>query len=193
MGLSPHQDVHCITLDGFVKENDSRELEAQFTSLVTRQSRFVFCIAYAMVRNTHDAEDIVQETFMKLYRTGAWKTMQDEKAFLARTAWRIAIESRPAKSKATEGTDTIYSLADNPEAHAMKSDTQRLVHALINALPDELRLPLALSTIEEFTSAEIGLMMNVPDGTVRSRLARARQILKEKLEHVLGVRGDRTR
>ena len=62
-----------------MKENNSRELEAQFTSLVTRQSRFVFRIAYTILRNAHDAEDVVQETFLKLYRTGAWKNMQNER------------------------------------------------------------------------------------------------------------------
>lgn len=176
-----------------MSETDRRELEAQFTSLVIRQSRFVFRVAYAVLRDAHDAEDVVQETFLKLYRTGAWKSMQDEKAFLARMTWRIAVESRSFKSKTVGPSDPICSFADNPEASTVKADTLRLVHALMDALPEELRLPLALSTMEELTSGEIGRIMNVSDGTVRSRLARARQVLKEKLEHILGVRGDRAR
>lgn len=154
MNWSPHLDVHCLTLDGLVKENDCREGEAPFTSLVTRQSRFVFRLAYAVLRNPHDAEDVVQETFLKLYRTGAWKTIQDEKAFLARTAWRIALEKRTVQRKAVEPTEFLHSLADNPEAQAVKADMHRLVHTLLDALPDELRLPLALSTLEELTSGE---------------------------------------
>src|ERR1700735_5758629 len=69
--------------------------EARFADLVERQSRFVYRVAYAVVRNSHDSEDVVQETFLKLYRAGAWESMRDEKAFLARTAWRIAVDRRP--------------------------------------------------------------------------------------------------
>ncbi len=191
MNWSPHSHVHCLTLDDLVKETDRQDGEASFTSLVTRQSRFVFRLAYAVLRNAHDAEDVVQEIFLKLYRTGAWKRMQDEKAFLARMAWRIALESRVSQSKTIRPTDPLRSLADSPEAQAMQIDTHRLVHALLDALPEELRLPLALSTLEELTSGEIGQIMNLPEGTVRSRVARARQMLKEKLEHVRGVRHGR--
>src|SRR5271170_453304 len=63
-----------------------------FESLVHRQSRFVFRVAYAMLRNAHDAEDVVQETFLNLHRSGAWQQMKDERAFLARTAWRQAVD-----------------------------------------------------------------------------------------------------
>ena len=132
MSWSLPLDAHCLTLDGLVKENDCREWEASFTSLVTRQSRFVFRLAYAVLRNAHDAEDVVQETFLKLYRTSAWKRMQDEKAFLARMAWHIALESRAAQSKAVGPTAPLCSVVDSPEAQAVKADTHRLVHALLN-------------------------------------------------------------
>src|SRR6478609_1197139 len=74
---------------------DRADRQERFAALVTRQSRFVFRIAYALLRNTHDAEDAVQETFLKLYRSGAWEEMRDERAFLARTAWRVAVDRRP--------------------------------------------------------------------------------------------------
>ena len=66
--------------------------EASFAGLVERQSRFVFRVAYALLRNSHDAEDAVQETFLKLYRGGAWEAIENERAFLARVAWRIAVD-----------------------------------------------------------------------------------------------------
>src|SRR5260221_1443237 len=77
------------------KEIDGIAREGRFAALVERQARFVFRVAYALLRNPHDAEDVVQETFLKLYRTGAWERMQNEKGFLARTAWRIAVERLP--------------------------------------------------------------------------------------------------
>jgi RNA polymerase sigma-70 factor, ECF subfamily len=52
---------------------------------------------------------------------------------------------------------------------------------MIDALPEELRLPLVLSTSDELNSREIGLVLGVPEGTVRTRLQRARQLLRQKL------------
>src|SRR4051812_20814528 len=72
--------------------------EERFRDLVERQSRFVFRIAYAMLRNVQDAEDVVQEVFLKLFRGGAWEEMRDERAFLARTAWRMAVDRLPHRT-----------------------------------------------------------------------------------------------
>ena len=62
------------------------------------------------------------------------------------------------------------------------------VHRLIDALPEELRQPLALSTVQELNSREIAAILDIPEGTVRTRLMRARQLLKEKLAAQLEVR-----
>ena len=62
---------------------------------MNRQARFVFRVAYSVLRNAHDAEDVVQETFLKLYRGRKWEGMVDERAFLARTAWRMAVDRLP--------------------------------------------------------------------------------------------------
>src|ERR1700729_691911 len=80
---------------GLARREEAAAREARFAALVERQSRFVYRVAYAVVRNPHDSEDVAQETFLKLYRTGAWEGMRDEKAFLARTAWRIAVDKLP--------------------------------------------------------------------------------------------------
>jgi RNA polymerase sigma-70 factor (ECF subfamily) len=77
--------------------------EERFRDLVQRQSRFVFRIAYAMLRNVQDAEDVVQEVFLKLFRNGAWEDMRDERAFLARTAWRIAVDRLPQRQILARG------------------------------------------------------------------------------------------
>ena len=69
----------------------------------------------------------------------------------------------------------------NPEDAAVTSDLHAMVHRMIDALPEELRQPLALSSVEEMNSREIARVMGIPEGTVRSRLVRARQMLKEKL------------
>jgi RNA polymerase sigma-70 factor, ECF subfamily len=156
----------------------SREL--RFTEFVERQSRFVFKVAWAVLRNAQDAEDAVQEVFLKLYQNNAWETMCDERAFLARSTWRLALSRVRTRKSAGPQQDPPDQLPD-PEQALLASDWTALVHRLLDALPEDLRLPLALSAIDELSSVEVALVMGIPEGTVRTRIMRARQILKQKL------------
>jgi RNA polymerase sigma-70 factor (ECF subfamily) len=156
----------------------SREL--RFTEFVERQSRFVFKVAWAVLRNAQDAEDAVQEVFLKLYRNNAWQTICDERAFLARSTWRLALSRVRTRHNAGPQQDSREPQPD-PERALLASDWTALVHRLLDALPDDLRLPLALSAIDELSSAEVALVMGIPEGTVRTRIMRARRILKQKL------------
>ena len=171
-----HRGEHVLTKDE----------EAAFTALVQRQSRFVFRVAYAVLLHAHDAEDAVQEIFLKLYRNGAWRDAKNEKAFLARVAWRVALDrrraARPAESAADP--DLVHEAASGesgPEQTLVEANQHAMVHAMIDALPEELRVPLVLSASEELTSREIGEILHIPEGTVRTRLQRARQILRDRL------------
>ena len=159
----------------------------EFTAFVERQSRFVFRVAYAVLRNAHDAEDVAQDTFLKVYRANAWSRMDDERAFLARTAWRLAVDRLPRRIHA-ELDDRAPSKAAGPEQATLENDWNATVHRLIDALPEELRQPIALSTVDDLTSREIAVAMGIPEGTVRTRLMRARQILKEKLTALMEAR-----
>src|ERR1017187_2089639 len=165
--------------------------EARFAGLVERQSRFVFRVAYSLLRNSHDAEDAVQETFLKLYRTGAWEAIENERAFLARAAWRIAVDKQTKRGKARqEPLDAELALRGgaSPEEAAVTANWNAAVHRLVDALPQELRQPLALSTVEEMNSREIAQAMGIAEGTVRTRIMRARQILKQKLAALMESR-----
>lgn len=162
------------------REAEGAACDEQFAALVERQSRFVFRVAYSVVRNVPDAEDLVQETFLKLYRNGKWREMENERAFLARAVWRLALDRLP-RVKSGAPDSELRSEGQNPEQAAIAADWNAAVHRLIDALPEELRQPLALSTVEEMGSREIAAIMGIPDGTVRSRLNRARQVLRRKL------------
>ncbi|WP_348264214.1 RNA polymerase sigma factor [Telmatobacter sp. DSM 110680] len=161
--------------------------DAKFTALVHRQSRFVFRVAYAVLLNSHDAEDAVQETFLKLYRNRGWERAENERAYLARVAWREAIDLRPRRSQLPVAgpepleADEAPSLQPGPEQALLSASEDSMIHAMIDALPEELRVPLALSAFEELHSPEIGTILGIPEGTVRTRLQRARQILRQKL------------
>lgn len=158
----------------------SRDLETRFAELVSRQSRFVFRLAYAVLRNTDDAEDVVQETFLKLFKNDSWLKIQDERAFLARTAWRIAISCKRRYVAASEER----SENSTPETVAMEGQRTRQIHALIDALPEKLRLPLTLSAMQDLATAEIAAILGQPEGTVRRRIGEARALLRQKLERM---------
>ena len=163
--------------------------EAAFTALVQRQSRFVFRVAYAVLLHPQDAEDAVQETFLKLYRNGGWKQAQDERAFLARVAWRIALDRKRAAKSAGSTTDAVFppdvqSPQAGPEKILLETNQHAMIHAMIDALPEELRLPLVLSAAQELNSRQIGAILRISEGTVRTRLQRARQILRNRLANL---------
>lgn len=168
--------------------------EADFTSLVQRQARFVFRVAYAVLLNPHDAEDAVQEIFLKLYRNHGWRQAQNEQAFLARVAWRAAVDLRRRMASRSAAPapplDSYIPVAiesepcsplHGPEDAVIAADRHAAVHAAIDSLPEELRGPLVLSSFEQLNSREIGRILSIPEGTVRTRLQRARELLRRKL------------
>jgi len=169
------------------------EADPGFTALVERQSRFVFRVVYAVLLNSSDAEDAVQETFLKLYRNHGWRQEENEPAFLARVAWRTAVDLRRRLSRSTESDaslaiDQMPSLQPSPEQALTSANENAAVHALIDSLAEELRVPLVLSAMEELNSRQIGEILGIPEGTVRTRLQRARQILREKLASLMETR-----
>jgi RNA polymerase sigma-70 factor (ECF subfamily) len=154
--------------------------DERFSELVRTHSRFVFRVAYSVTRNVQDAEDITQETFWKLYRNGGWREAQDERAFLAKVAWRLAVSMAGRRRKGERVVDQASNQA-GPEAEALENDRHSLVQRLVDALPDDLRRVIALSTVDELSSPQIAVILGIPEGTVRTRLMRAREVLKQKL------------
>jgi RNA polymerase sigma-70 factor, ECF subfamily len=168
-------------------ENSEQLRAARFKELVERQARFVFKVAWAILRNPQDAEDVVQETFLKIYRNNAWERMRDERAFLARTSWRLAVDRVRARRRALPESEPPEPSA-TPEQAVMAANWPATVHSLVDALPEQLRQPLVLSGIDELSSPEIAAVMGIPEGTVRTRIMRARQILKQKMAERSGAR-----
>jgi RNA polymerase sigma factor (sigma-70 family) len=161
-------------------------------SLVRQHSRLVYRIAYAVLRRHHDAEDATQETFMRVLRySSKLDAVEDPKTWLARIAWRVALDRGRHRGRTREialddperpvrELESMQSSADDTLRGAQMSAA---LEKLIAALPAKLREPLILSTMEEMSPREVAGTLGINEAAVRSRVFRARQILKEKLSH----------
>lgn len=161
------------------------------TALVREHSRLVYRIAYAVLRRHHDAEDAAQETFMRVLRySSKLAAVDDAKTWLARIAWRVAIDRSQHRGRQREIPleDPEKPLAEVASSQTPADDTMHgaqitaALERLIAALPAKLRKPLVLSTIEEMSPKEVAATLGINEAAVRSRVFRARQILREKLE-----------
>ena len=165
------------------------EDEAEFAGLVERQWRFAYRVAWAVLRQAEDAEDAAQEVFLRIFRTRAWRGLRDERAFVARAAWRAAVdrlrESRSGRARtggqerAEFEPEEMADRARGPEEIVAGAQWEAAVHRLIDSLPEDLRQVVALSA--EMNSREIAEAMGLAEGTVRTRLMRARAMLLEKM------------
>jgi RNA polymerase sigma-70 factor (ECF subfamily) len=158
--------------------------------LVAQHSLMVFRIAYYILRNHHDAEDAVQECYLRVLKYGKkLDHVRNSKTWLARIIWTVALDRRShQKALAVNGDLSAPEMLDQLPDPAVAVDEQmageqmqRMLARLIAGLPDDLRHPLELSTVQELNSAEIAEMLGIPEGSVRTRLMRARKLLKEKL------------
>jgi RNA polymerase sigma-70 factor (ECF subfamily) len=162
---------------------DKTQDSADFALLVSQHSQVLYRIAMAVARNSHDAEDIVQESFLQLYRTRNWPEINDQRAYLARVAWRLAVRRHNHKSRPIhqELSLDLQSREITPENAAIDDQRQAQIHAMLDQLPENLRQPLALAALGDLKLVEIAVMLNLPEGTVRRRIHTARQKLKEQL------------
>jgi len=167
--------------------------EQSLVELAVREhARMVYRIAYSVLRNPMDAEDAVQEAFLRVLRyERKMAGVNDPKAWLARIAWRVAIERRKKVARLADQAEVVendlISPAEGADRALLKKERDEFLERLIAALPDQLRDPFVLSTLEELSPREVGMMLGISEAAVRSRAFRARQILRERMETWMGV------
>ena len=170
--------------------SDERSQDEMLEALVREHSRLVYRIAYAVLRRHHDAEDATQETFMRVLRYGSkLSAVQDPKPWLARIAWRVAVDRSQQRGRTREIAlddpekpfPEVASAESPADVRVHGAEVSALLETMIAALPGKLREPLILSTVEEMSPREVAATLGINQAAVRSRVFRARQILKEKL------------
>ena len=156
-----------------------------FNPLVERYKLPLYRLMYRMVYNRDDAEDLVEETFIKAYRSiSKFETGRSFYAWISRIAVNNAINYlKKEKRSQTQPIEWFeQKLADkkrNPVAMTRQKLLKERISAAMAKLPEDFRTILLLRVEENFSYEEIGKMLKIPKGTVMSRLARARQKLKE--------------
>jgi RNA polymerase sigma-70 factor (ECF subfamily) len=174
----------------------SSETALTVETLVHEHGKLVFKIAYSVLRNHADAEDAAQETFLRALRYERdLPKVQDAKAWVARIAWRVAVQrAKRTPVMALSEEETLALLERIPAASAAIDDSLNdaqmlgLLQQMIAALPEDLRDVITLSTVQEMKSGEIAEVLAIPEGSVRTRQMRARQVLREKFTALLNRR-----
>jgi len=173
------------------------DLEREFETRLVESSTLAFRVAYGVLRHRQDAEDVAQEAFVRAYR--GFRELRDRerfRAWLVRMTWRLAIDHqrsdrrREARDRNPEGLRHAMAAMPgvaqgfNPAVVEDLEARERAARlwAAIDALPGKLRIAIVLANIEEHDIAEVARLLDVPEGTVKSRLFLARQRLKELLQ-----------
>ena len=160
------------------------ELEREFEARLRDSGTLAFRVAYGVLRHREDAEDVAQESLAKAYRR--FRQLRDRERFrswLVRTTWRMALDWRRGDRRRTAREQAVPEVAA-PTTEEVAAARERAAHlwAAIDTLPDKLRLTLVLSGIDGHDTREVAALLDIPEGTVRSRLFLARKALAEKLQ-----------
>lgn len=159
----------------------SDQVEREFERLLAETSTLAFRIAYSVLRQREDSEDVAQEAYIKAHRNfGRLRDRDRFRSWLIRITWRLALDRQKANRRRLVREDT-HGRASESVTSAVPLERAREITKAIDALPDKLRLTLVLAAIEGYDIREVAQLLRVPEGTVKSRLFLARERMKEIL------------
>jgi RNA polymerase sigma-70 factor, ECF subfamily len=176
-----------------VRSTDARADADAFASEALGYLEPLYATALRLTRNRSDAEDLVQDTYVKAFRfADRFERGTNLKAWLytiLHNTWRnrrrdasreaVEVDSELVEQAATQ-PDGPAAL-DNPERILMRATLDADLQAALDGLPEAFREAVWLRDVEEFSYAEIAEMLGIPIGTVMSRISRGRRLLFEKL------------
>lgn len=188
-------------IDKVLVESAQQGDKTSFDVLVSKYQRKLFRLVLRFVHNQTEAEDVVQETFIKAYR--ALHQFRGESAFYT-WLYRIGINTArnfldnrgrrvPASTDMSAEQMESFNEGGNlrdintPESLFASKQIAETVNLAMNELPDDLRSALMLREIEGLSYEEIATAMACPIGTVRSRIFRARESVAVRLRPLLGT------
>ena len=168
--------------------------EKAYRELVEMYQGQVFSLALRMVRRREDAEDVTQETFVRMFRAlNRYDTNRPFAAWLMTIASRLCIDQirrrrvNPVSLTHQEpGSDEQHEMdvedpGPGPDEITSHSEEERRSNELIQSLPPHYRVVVVLRHLQDLSYEEIAEALNLPLGTVKARIHRAREILKLRL------------
>ncbi len=173
-------------LVGRARSGDARAYE----QLVVQHQRLVFRILWARGARPDEVEDLAQETFIRGWqRLHTFDPAQPFKPWIARVAENLVVDHhrararRPASAPMPEGEAAELKAGPptDPEAVTIGHETQRGLLAALQALPDRYREVLVLRFVEDLPYDEIADLLGLPLGSVKTRIFRGRELLKQRL------------
>lgn len=166
------------------REEEAAAIRREFETRLADCGPLAYRIAYGVLRNSADAEDVAQEALLRAYRR--FDRLREPNRFrgwLARIAFRLAID-RYRSARRREVRETLWAepaARATSETEAVSREFQAHLDRAVEELPEKLRLVLLLCAMEGHTTEEVSIILGVPTGTVRSRMFLARKKLAEKL------------
>jgi RNA polymerase sigma-70 factor (ECF subfamily) len=154
----------------------------EFERRLRETQRVVYQMAYGVLGNAADAEDVSQEVFLRAYRKiGGLRDPGRFRSWVARMSHRLALNHRRAAGRAQLRTSDWLENTARPAASAetevaAREFDRRLAHE-IHGLPEKIRSVLLLSAVDGLDTREVAHVLGIPEGTVRSRLHSARKLL----------------
>ncbi len=166
-------------LDRFIHQRD----ETAFEVLVWRYGPMVLSVAWRVLHDLDDAEDILQAVFLSLVRQArSIRRREAISGWLYQVAYRLALRARQQKKKRSLGQVAIEEVAAPATSSRDPGQEEvRLLDEELQRLPEKYRIPLVLSYLQGMTNEEIAVRMTCPIGTVFTRLARGREMLRKRL------------
>jgi RNA polymerase sigma-70 factor, ECF subfamily len=169
--------------------------DALLAALVTEYAGTLYRVAYSVLRNAADAEDAVQETFLRVLRhRETLDEVRDQRVWLIRIVWNIVLD-RKRRAKTRPETDDVAELARVLPAKGLSAEERTAaaqhhaqVLACVERLPAKEREVLMLSAFEELNSVEIAEALGITESSVRSRLFRARNLAAKLLNYRRSLR-----
>jgi RNA polymerase sigma-70 factor, ECF subfamily len=169
--------------------------ESALAALVDQYANALYRVAFSVLRNPSDAEDAVQEAFLRVLRhRDTLGEVRDHRVWLIRIVWNIVLD-RKRRAKTRPETDDVAELArvlpsSGLSAEELAAAAQHHAHVLacVEQLPDKEREVLQLSAFDELSSVEIATVLGITESSVRSRLFRARNLMAGLLNHARNLR-----
>ena len=160
------------------------DLDREFEARLADSSAMAIRVAFSVLRNQADAEDAAQEAFAKAHRSIHQLRDRDRfRAWLVRMTWRMALDHvRSGRRRMIRDLAAVpRELAPTVEDAAIEDEQRARVWRAVDALPQRFRLVIVLSAMEGHSVKDVAALTGVAEGTVKSRLFKARKLLQEKL------------